>query len=140
MASGTAGREPLAVLCTGSLGEQNSRFPCSKLKLDNLFLQWLSMQESQKLVSLQALLIVPGGFQPQGSWRTLFADHFLTIQVLSLLEETKHGRPLPGPTPCSTGNSSPMSPSTAQTFFSATVVRAPHTPDRQRLQCLVNQC
>ncbi|KAK9806607.1 hypothetical protein WJX73_008526 [Symbiochloris irregularis] len=27
-----------------------TRFPCSKLKLDNLFLQWLSLPESQKLV------------------------------------------------------------------------------------------
>ncbi|KAK9833451.1 hypothetical protein WJX81_006419 [Elliptochloris bilobata] len=31
-------------------GHAQSRFPCSKLKLDNLFLQWLSLPESQKLV------------------------------------------------------------------------------------------
>jgi len=28
----------------------NNRFPCSKLKLDNLFLQWLSSNDSQQLV------------------------------------------------------------------------------------------
>ena len=28
----------------------SSRFPCSKLKLDNLFLQWLSKPDSQSLV------------------------------------------------------------------------------------------
>ncbi|BDA42548.1 probable serine/threonine protein phosphatase 2A regulator [Coccomyxa sp. Obi] len=28
----------------------HARFPCSKLKLDNLFLHWLSLQETQKLV------------------------------------------------------------------------------------------
>eukprot|EP00884_Botryococcus_braunii_P021339 jgi/Botrbrau1/788/Bobra.0181s0041.2 len=28
----------------------HTKFPCSKLKLDNLFLQWLSMPDSQKLV------------------------------------------------------------------------------------------
>lgn len=28
------------------------KFPCSKLKLDSLFLQWLAMSESQKLVRL----------------------------------------------------------------------------------------
>lgn len=28
----------------------NNRFPCSKLKLDNLFLQWLSSSDSQQLV------------------------------------------------------------------------------------------
>lgn len=34
-----------------SSSEQGTtRFPCSKLKLDNLFLQWLSLPESQKLV------------------------------------------------------------------------------------------
>lgn len=36
---------------SGSSSEQGTtRFPCSKLKLDNLFLQWLSLPESQKLV------------------------------------------------------------------------------------------
>lgn len=29
----------------------HARFPCSKLKLDNLFLHWLSLQETQKLVT-----------------------------------------------------------------------------------------
>lgn len=28
----------------------HARFPCSKLKLDNLFLHWLSLQDTQKLV------------------------------------------------------------------------------------------
>ena len=28
----------------------HAKFPCSKLKLDNLFLHWLSLQETQKLV------------------------------------------------------------------------------------------
>jgi len=32
-----------------------ARFPISKLKLDNLFLQWLSMTESQNLVSIQTM-------------------------------------------------------------------------------------
>ena len=31
------------------------KFPCSKLKLDSLFLQWLAMPESQKLVRLPCL-------------------------------------------------------------------------------------
>ena len=30
-----------------------AKFPISKLKLDNLFLQWLSMTESQNLVCLK---------------------------------------------------------------------------------------
>jgi hypothetical protein len=35
-----------------SLGETvHARYPCSKLKLDNLFLHWLSLQETQQLVS-----------------------------------------------------------------------------------------
>ena len=40
-------------LSGASFGDHNtpSRFPCSKLKLDNLFLHWLSLQETQKLVS-----------------------------------------------------------------------------------------
>ncbi len=34
-----------------SLGETvHARYPCSKLKLDNLFLHWLSLQETQNLV------------------------------------------------------------------------------------------
>ncbi|CAK0763377.1 hypothetical protein CVIRNUC_003051 [Coccomyxa viridis] len=39
-------------LSGASFGDHNtpSRFPCSKLKLDNLFLHWLSLQETQKLV------------------------------------------------------------------------------------------
>ena len=32
-----------------------ARFPISKLKLDNLFLQWLSMTESQSLVKSEEL-------------------------------------------------------------------------------------
>ena len=45
-------------LSGASFGDHNtpSRFPCSKLKLDNLFLHWLSLQETQKLVSGAAAL------------------------------------------------------------------------------------
>lgn len=36
---------------SATLGDTvHARFPCSKLKLDNLFLHWLSLQETQKLV------------------------------------------------------------------------------------------
>lgn len=43
-------RTPRCTVCTGSIDGGSARFPCSKLKLDNLFLQWLSMPESQTLV------------------------------------------------------------------------------------------
>ena len=36
-----------------------ARFPISKLKLDNLFLQWLSMTESQNLVLILTICAVP---------------------------------------------------------------------------------
>ena len=36
-----------------------ARFPISKLKLDNLFLQWLSMTESQNLVLILTVWAVP---------------------------------------------------------------------------------
>jgi hypothetical protein len=34
----------------GVFSAAHTRFPCSKLKLDNLFLQWLSFPDSQKVV------------------------------------------------------------------------------------------
>ena len=43
------------------------KFPCSKLKLDSLFLQWLAMPESQKLVRLPCL----GGEQWSERWQQL---------------------------------------------------------------------
>ena len=43
------------------------KFPCSKLKLDSLFLQWLAMPESQKLVRVPCL----GGEIVAGTWQRL---------------------------------------------------------------------
>jgi hypothetical protein len=40
---------------SGSDGAGPARFPCSKLKLDQLFLQWLSLPESNSLVSPRLL-------------------------------------------------------------------------------------
>mmetsp|Transcript_24153 Transcript_24153/g.52711 ORF Transcript_24153/g.52711 Transcript_24153/m.52711 type:complete len:546 (-) Transcript_24153:91-1728(-) len=68
------------------------RFPSSKLKLDELFLQWISMPESQKL-------------------------------VLSLLDDSKMGRPLSGPNGLSA--MSPLSPSSTSALFSATPPLSP---------------
>ena len=35
---------------TRMFGDLYSKYPCSQLKLDNLFLQWLSMPQSQQVV------------------------------------------------------------------------------------------
>lgn len=67
------------------------RFPSSKLKLDELFLHWLSMPESQKL-------------------------------VLGLLEDARAGKPLSGPpSGWLSGNSSPLSPSSAQALLAIAI-------------------
>lgn len=41
-------------------------YPCAKLKLDQLFLQWLSLPESQTLVSLhcRGCMQLPPGWRP----------------------------------------------------------------------------
>ncbi len=77
-------------------GTSLSRFPLSKLKLDNFFLLWLAVPESQKLVRL------PGS--EAGAHTTCCAvgtgaeaPVSLRAQVLSLLENAKLGHPLPGP-------------------------------------------
>jgi hypothetical protein len=36
-------------------------YPCAKLKLDQLFLQWLSLPESQTLVSIESATVVCPG-------------------------------------------------------------------------------
>ena len=90
-----------------------ARFPISKLKLDNLFLQWLSMAESQSLVTYDKLF----------SWSqqvcTCYSPKTVVLaQVLSLLEDAKAGRQLARPVEAA----SPLSPSAAQNLFAATTV------------------
>ena len=97
--------------------DSQARFPISKLKLDNLFMQWLSMAESQTLVLHSYLASL-------SSLCTLMHDAFLflqvvsILQVLSLLEDAKAGRPLARPAEAA----SPLSPSVAQNLFAATTV------------------
>jgi len=45
---------PLSPLGGASADGHSARFPASKTKLDNLFLQWLSLPESRKLVGGEA--------------------------------------------------------------------------------------
>ena len=47
----------------------SARFPASKTKLDNLFLQWLSLPESQKLVSELVGGGGGGGEREKRGWR-----------------------------------------------------------------------
>jgi hypothetical protein len=81
-------------------GSSLSRFPLSKLKLDNFFLLWLAAPDSQKLVRVPTQLS-----QQQTTWDRLAlacingACSFFQccVQVLSLLENAKLGHTLPGP-------------------------------------------
>lgn len=90
-----------------------ARFPISKLKLDNLFLQWLSMAESQSLVTYDKFFSWPQQFCTCYSPKTV-----VLAQVLSLLEDAKAGRQLARPVEAA----SPLSPSAAQNLFAATTV------------------
>ncbi len=98
-----------------------SRFPSSKLMLDNLFINWLAVPESQKLVrwarrSRAVGHALFGRFSQLGG----------APQVLSLLEDAKAGRPVAGP---STSRSA-LSPTTAASLLagSSPMVRSckPH--------------
>lgn len=75
----------------GGDGVSHARFPSSKLKLDELFLHWLSLPESQSLVRHIAWFALD--FQKAA--RLKVNPHHVR-QVLSLLEDAKAGRPLAG--------------------------------------------
>lgn len=106
---------PTAATPSGSPRTDGSqaRFPISKLKLDNLFLQWLSMADSQSLVTFGFASSLAVLHQ-----NALIVCNILSVQVLSLLEDAKAGRQLARPAE----SASPLSPSAAQNLFAATTV------------------
>jgi hypothetical protein len=91
------------------------QYPCSKLKLDQLFLEWLSRPESQQLVRHRC--------QRSATQATL--PPLVASQVTSLIEDAKAGRPIRGPTPhgahANHGTPTPLSPTTSHAMFAATV-------------------
>ena len=95
-----------------------ARFPSSKLKLDELFLGWLSLPESQKLVR-SAARAAPRGPRTSGA-RLRFVTRAPPRQVLALLDDAKAGRPIGGPT----ATRAPLSPSAAASLHTASTAMA----------------
>ena len=114
-----------------------NKFPSSKLKLDEFFLNWLSSQESQKLVSdsdatqverphvfslaSRAVAVAVEDLPNDGTVRSPNPSYSLSPpqKVLNLLEDAKAGRPLHSPVPnvaAATG-SSPLSPSSTHALL-----------------------
>ena len=109
-------------LCTGAdAPTAGARFPSSKLKLDELFLGWLSLPESQKLVR-RAARAPRRGPRTCGA-RSRFVTRAAPRQVLALLDDAKAGRPIGGPT----ATRAPLSPSAAASLHTAStaMVRDP---------------
>ena len=108
---------PLSPLGGASADGHSARFPASKTKLDNLFLQWLSLPESRKLVGGEAGR--GGGLGARAARPPTPLPLLLRPQVLHLLEDARAGRPLTHPTPAPPTAASPLSPATAAALFSA---------------------
>lgn len=98
-------------------------YPCAKLKLDQLFLQWLSLPDSQQLVSLlfptslnQAM---PKHQHKVANSRLGLMQFHDAAQVSNLVEDAKQGKALKGPS--SNTFNTPLSPTTSHAIFASTV-------------------
>jgi hypothetical protein len=65
-----------SLLASGAKGmDGHPMYPCAKLKLDQLFLQWLSLPESQTLVSPNAGVIACSQWHERGVHSPGYMSH-----------------------------------------------------------------